>query len=185
VESSHVNPSGIDRKSLVCKHNTGSYLKTPRRIQAASATLLVAVTWACVSFATTCYRGNKNCNKYRPHPPQKEMQHQSATFTISAPYASLGRDFSVKSVLTSCWVHNLWVAAFRTSRKRHGPVYNQLELSPSWEANSCAPTQEIPCILCKPKVHYRVHKRQPLVSILRPMNPIQTFFIYLTSAIIL
>jgi hypothetical protein len=32
-----------------------------------------------------------------------------------------------------------------------------MEQSPTWEANISSATQEIPRILCKPKVHYRVH----------------------------
>jgi hypothetical protein len=63
-----------------------------------------------------------------------------------------------------------------------------MEQSPSWESNSHSASQEIPRLLWKPKVHYRVHRSRQLAPVMILMNPVHTlpnYFSKIHSNIIL
>ena len=49
-----------------------------------------------------------------------------------------------------------------------------MEQSPSWEASCFLASQETPCILWNPQVHYCSHKAVPGIHILSQMNPFWT-----------
>jgi len=49
-----------------------------------------------------------------------------------------------------------------------------MEQNPSRQANSRSASQEIHSRLWNPKIHYSVHKSQPLVPVLIQMNRIQS-----------
>jgi hypothetical protein len=52
---------------------------------------------------------------------------------------------------------------------------NSMKKNPSWKANSHSASQNFPCLLCNPKVRYRVHKSPSIVPILDQMHPAHTF----------
>jgi hypothetical protein len=59
-----------------------------------------------------------------------------------------------------------------------------MEQSP-WETNNPSDIQEIPRLVWEPKVHYRIHKSQPLVPNLSQLHPVHTFQPYFLRYILI
>jgi hypothetical protein len=71
-----------------------------------------------------------------------------------------------------------WDAVCFLGGRKPREITNSMEQSPSWKADSHSASQEIPCLLCNAKFHYRVHNIPPLVPVLSHMNPVHTFPTY-------
>jgi len=110
-----------------------------------------------------------------------------------AVFTTLDNLFSLWRMRIACWIswgyrhtflicnHYWFYAVIIVTRTRlkvtfiHTFTYLlifSMEHSPSWEANRFSASQEIPCILWNPKVHYRIHKSPPTVAILSQLDPV-------------
>jgi hypothetical protein len=72
------------------------------------------------------------------------------------------------------WITPLGPLPYRACWRATGILKYSMEQSPSWEANRFSATQEIPLILCNPKVHYRIHNSPVNCPCLEPDRSIHS-----------
>ena len=77
------------------------------------------------------------------------------------------------------WYWTFWYMRPHGRNEDKFQEINTMEQSPSWEANSSSASQELPHILWKPEVHFRVHKRSPPVPILSYTIPVHSSILFL------
>ena len=105
--------------------------------------------------------------------------------TYSSPHSVMNTHSKMKSTFTKQTIQEctyltlcvlLWLtkqgSCILTCEHLYLLTYFMVQI-PSWEADWFAASQEIPRILWNPKVHYRAHKRPPLVPILGQPNPVR------------
>jgi hypothetical protein len=100
-----------------------------------------------------------------------QWQHSSSRVACIILHVTNGsaRSGAASSQTSLIWISSLQFPLLTSSR--YG-ITNFMELSPSWEAASCAATQEFPNILWDPNTHCRVQTSPPLVPFLCQINPV-------------
>lgn len=58
-------------------------------------------------------------------------------------------------------------------------TYKAMEQITNWEASSRLPNEEIPCLLLNLKTYCRVHNDLPIYLIVRQLNPVHNFPVYI------
>jgi hypothetical protein len=141
-------------------------------------------TWRYIPEDSTLH--NHCCENLKSYMPQTNSP--ESLFTPSLCKCNLMHTASLSIVtspeLTACLLLDSYLACSLTL-KMEAILTNSMELNHSWEAASCAATQEFSSILWNLKVYYHVHKSPRLVSIPSQINPVHTTPSYVRSILIL
>jgi hypothetical protein len=91
-----------------------------------------------------------------------------AVFMVDDHKEHIVRYFSINTIMTP---YNL---THKSHKSASIPLTHSMQHSPSCEANRFSASQEIPCILWNPKVHYHIHKCLSPAPILSHIDPVHT-----------